>query len=179
MKNCTGGVSARTGLPWRGLVVGRPGKMTPVRRLLTLVVVVLLPLLVVACGGGTTEDTAPQDVETGAATDTGGGETTDTGGETTDTGGETTETNGEDGGGEGDPEAGADVFASAGCGSCHVLEAAGTSGSVGPNLDESDVDYEGAEQQIRQGGGGMPAYEGQLSDEEIANVAAFVTEDSR
>ena len=164
--------------------------MAAMHRLLTIVVALCLPLLVAACGGGTTEDTAPQGVETGpadtgAATDTGGettdtgGETTDTGGETTDTGGETTETNGEDGGGEGDPEAGADVYASAGCGNCHVLEAAGSSGSVGPNLDESDLDYEGAVQQIRTGGGGMPPYEGQLSDEEIANVAAFVTEDSR
>ena len=152
------------------------------RRLLTIVIALFLPLLLVACGGGTTEDTAPQGIETGAAdtgaaTDT-GGETTDTG-TATDTGGETTETNGEDGGGEGDAEAGADVYTSAGCGNCHVLEAAGSSGSVGPNLDESDVDYEGAVQQIRNGGGGMPPYEGQLSDEEIANVAAFVTEDSR
>jgi cytochrome c551 len=148
-----------------------------VRRLLPLVLALLLPVLVVACGGGTTEDTAPQDVATGA-TDTGGGETTDTGG------GETTETNGEDDGGgddgaEGDPEAGAEVYSAAGCGNCHVFEPAGSSGSVGPNLDESDVDYEEAEQQIRNGGGGMPAYEGQLSDEEIANVAAFVTQDRR
>jgi cytochrome c551 len=149
-----------------------------VRRLLPLALALLLPVLVVACGGGTTEDTAPEEFDTGAMTDTGGGETTDTGG------GETTETNGEDdggggGGAEGDPEAGAEVYASAGCGNCHVFEAAGSAGSVGPNLDESDIDYEGAEQQIRNGGGGMPAYEGQLSDEEIANVAAFVSQDSR
>ena len=31
---------------------------------------------------------------------------------------------------------GAQVFANNGCGSCHVLAAAGTSGAVGPNLDE-------------------------------------------
>ena len=35
----------------------------------------------------------------------------------------------------GDPEAGADVFASAGCGGCHVLSAAGSKGAVGPSLD--------------------------------------------
>jgi len=47
---------------------------------------------------------------------------------------------------------------------------------VGPNLDESTVDFAAAEEQIRAGGGGMPAFEGQLSDEEIANVAAYVVE---
>lgn len=31
---------------------------------------------------------------------------------------------------------GAQVFANQGCGSCHVLEAAGSTGAVGPNLDE-------------------------------------------
>ena len=48
--------------------------------------------------------------------------------------------------------------------------------TVGPNLDESSVDFAAAEEQIRAGGGGMPAFEGQLSDEEIANVAAYVVE---
>ena len=64
----------------------------------------------------------------------------------------------------------------AGCGSCHTFADAGTSGTVGPNLDESSVDFAAAEEQIRAGGGGMPAFEGQLSDEEIANVAAYVVE---
>jgi mono/diheme cytochrome c family protein len=50
---------------------------------------------------------------------------------------------------------------------------------VGPNLDEADPDFEEAVAQIKSGGGGMPAYEGQLSEEEIANVAAFVTEARR
>ncbi len=87
---------------------------------------------------------------------------------------------GEDGGGdgeaEGDPEAGAEVFASAGCGSCHVFEDAGSTGTVGPNLDESTASFEAAVEQIRSGGGGMPPFEGQLSDQEIADVAAYVTQ---
>ena len=33
--------------------------------------------------------------------------------------------------------AGKAVFASAGCGGCHTLAAAGTSGNVGPNLDKA------------------------------------------
>jgi len=86
-------------------------------------------------------------------------------------------TGSEDGGGgavEGDLAAGKEVFASAGCGSCHTLSDAGTSGTVGPNLDESSVDYAAAVEQIANGGGGMQAYSGTLSEEEIANVAAYV-----
>ena len=40
----------------------------------------------------------------------------------------------------GDPAAGETVFASAGCGGCHTLEAAGSSGKVGPNLDDAKPD---------------------------------------
>ncbi|HEU4450974.1 MAG TPA: cytochrome c [Gaiellaceae bacterium] len=97
-----------------------------------------------------------------AETDTGGGEESDT------VAGE-----GEDPA-EGDAAAGEGVFASAGCGSCHTLEEAGTSGTTGPSLDESSIDFAGAVQQIAQGGGGMPPFEGQLSEEEIQDVAAFV-----
>ncbi|MGH3035851.1 MAG: c-type cytochrome [Gaiellaceae bacterium] len=96
-------------------------------------------------------------------------------------GGETaqTETGGEDGGGggggaAGDAAAGKEVFASAGCGSCHTLQEAGTSGTVGPNLDDSSIDEAGAVQQVTNGGGGMPPFGGQLSEQEIHDVAAFV-----
>jgi mono/diheme cytochrome c family protein len=81
---------------------------------------------------------------------------------------------GGDGGTEGDPAAGKEVFASAGCGSCHTLSDAGATGTVGPNLDESSVDFAAAQNQITNGGGGMQAYSGTLSEEEIANVAAYV-----
>ena len=85
------------------------------------------------------------------------------------------EEDGADGGAtEGDPAAGKEVFASAGCGSCHTLSDAGATGTVGPNLDESSVDFAGAQEQITNGGGGMQAYSGTLSEEEIANVAAYV-----
>ena len=42
------------------------------------------------------------------------------------------------GGSKGDP--GAAVFASAGCGGCHVFTPAGTSGAIGPNLDNLVAD---------------------------------------
>ena len=35
----------------------------------------------------------------------------------------------------------------------------------------------GAEEQVTNGGGGMPPFKGTLSEEEIANVAAYVVED--
>ena len=77
---------------------------------------------------------------------------------------------------EGDPAAGEQIYAERGCGSCHAFEAAGSSGAVGPNLDESDVQFEGAVEQIANGGGGMPAYKDQLEPQQIADVAAFVTQ---
>ncbi len=76
-------------------------------------------------------------------------------------------------GGEGDAAAGETVFV-ANCGSCHTLEEAGTSGAVGPNLDDSTLDLDGVVEQVTNGGGAMPAFGGQLSEEEIQNVAEFV-----
>jgi mono/diheme cytochrome c family protein len=84
---------------------------------------------------------------------------------------------GGDGGGEeveGDAEAGAAIYADNGCGSCHTLADAGSTGNIGPNLDESSADFAAAVEQIANGGGGMQAYSGTLSEEEIANVAAYV-----
>ena len=66
------------------------------------------------------------------------------------------------------------VFASAGCGNCHTLAAANATGAVGPNLDELQPDAATVEEQVRSGGGGMPAFEGELSDDEIAAVAEYV-----
>jgi sulfite dehydrogenase len=60
------------------------------------------------------------------------------------------------------------------CGSCHTLSAAGTSGSAGPNLDETRLDAAGIEDIVSNGVGSMPSFEGDLSDDEIAAVASFV-----
>jgi mono/diheme cytochrome c family protein len=75
--------------------------------------------------------------------------------------------------GGGDLAAGEEIFV-ANCGSCHTLTAAGTSGTVGPNLDDSSFDQGAVEEQVAQGGGGMPPFEGRLSEQEIQNVAAYV-----
>ena len=88
------------------------------------------------------------------------------------------------GDGNGDGEAtsdhpGAAVFSDAACGSCHTLEAAGSTGSVGPNLDDASPSFDEVVQKVKSGGGGMPSFEGQLSEQEIRDVASFVSgEDS-
>lgn len=73
-----------------------------------------------------------------------------------------------------DAAAGAKVFASAGCGSCHTLAAAKSSGQVGPNLDDAKPSYDLVVAKVTDGGGGMPSFGGQLSEQQIRDVAAFV-----
>jgi cytochrome c6 len=60
------------------------------------------------------------------------------------------------------------------CGSCHTLSAAGTNGAVGPNLDDTTLSTAEIEATVRGGRGSMPSFDGQLSDAQIAAVAAFV-----
>jgi cytochrome c553 len=70
--------------------------------------------------------------------------------------------------------AGAKVFGSAGCGSCHTLAAAHASGQVGPNLDQLRPGFAIVVDKVTNGGGGMPPFSGQLSEQQIRDVAAFV-----
>jgi mono/diheme cytochrome c family protein len=70
--------------------------------------------------------------------------------------------------------AGAKVFGAAGCGSCHTLAAANATGQVGPNLDSARPGYETVVEKVTNGGGGMPSFKGQLSEQQIRDVAAFV-----
>ena len=74
----------------------------------------------------------------------------------------------------GDAAAGEAVFASAGCGGCHTLEAAGSSGNVGPNLDDAKPDAALVIDRVTNGKDGMPSFKGQLSDKQIQDVAAYV-----
>ena len=60
------------------------------------------------------------------------------------------------------------------CGGCHTLADAGTSGAIGPNLDEAKPDAATAKAYVRGGGGGMPAFGDDLSNAEIDAVAAYV-----
>jgi mono/diheme cytochrome c family protein len=120
-----------------------------------------LLLALAACGNEEDRQALPTTVEGDVPVETGATDTGEGGG-----GGEV----------EGDPAAGAEVFTSAGCGSCHVLEAAGSSGAVGPNLDESQPSYDLVVDRVTNGAGAMPAFQGTLTDEQIQDVSAYVVE---
>jgi mono/diheme cytochrome c family protein len=76
---------------------------------------------------------------------------------------------------KGDADAGKQVFASAGCGGCHTLADAGTNGTVGPNLDDAKPSEELAVTRVTNGKGAMPSFKGQLTEQQIADVAAYVS----
>jgi cytochrome c6 len=126
-------------------------------RALLLTPLVALALALAGCGGGEETQPLPEGVTGTTPTET-----------------ETTET--EAGGAEGDAAAGEQIFAEQGCGSCHVLEAAGSSGTVGPNLDESQPSHELIVERVTNGASPMPAFKDTLSEQQIQDVAAFVFE---
>jgi len=78
------------------------------------------------------------------------------------------------GGEEGGAMNGEAIFAEAGCGGCHTLDAAGASGNIGPNLDETKPSKELVVDRVTNGMGAMPAFKDSYSAEQIAAVAAFV-----
>jgi mono/diheme cytochrome c family protein len=108
-------------------------------------------LLVVGCGGGD-----------------GGGSSAGTG---TTTAQSSTQ---ESGGGAQADAAGKQIFTQ-NCGGCHTLADAGTSGQVGPNLDDLKADQSTVQRQVTNGGGRMPAFKGRLSAQEIQAVATYVS----
>jgi mono/diheme cytochrome c family protein len=69
---------------------------------------------------------------------------------------------------------GKQVFASAGCGGCHTLKDAGSSGNVGPNLDQLKPSQARVARQVTVGGAAMPSFKGRLSDAQIQAVAKYV-----
>jgi mono/diheme cytochrome c family protein len=75
---------------------------------------------------------------------------------------------------KGDKTAGKAVFAKAGCGGCHTLAEAHATGTVGPNLDQAHPDFRLATARVTLGKGVMPSFKGQLSDQQIADVATYV-----
>ena len=62
------------------------------------------------------------------------------------------------------------------CATCHTLEDANSYGNIGPNLNEIKPDISRVLMAVTNGIGVMPAYQGQLSDEEINAVATYVFE---
>lgn len=107
--------------------------------------------------------TAPAPTTTAAAT-TQAGTTT-----------QATTTQATTGGGSNLVAQGKDVFQSAGCASCHTLKDAGASGTIGPNLDDAKPSQDKVVERVTNGKGVMPSFKGQLTPQEIAAVAAYVS----
>ena len=62
------------------------------------------------------------------------------------------------------------------CATCHTLQDANSYGNIGPNLDEIKPDIMRIVLAVTNGIGVMPAYEGELSVEEIKAVATYVAQ---
>jgi len=83
------------------------------------------------------------------------------------------------GGNAGSPTGGKAIFASAGCASCHTLKAAGSHGTIGPNLDERRPSMDKVVERVTEGKGVMPSFRGQLTQAQIQSVAEFVSSATR
>jgi mono/diheme cytochrome c family protein len=150
--------------------------------LLLCLLVAAFGVVAVGCGQEQDQSATPETVEgeltTTESTETETTETETTESESTETGTtETTETT-ETGGAapEGDPVAGKAIFTGAsGCTGCHTLADAGSTGNVGPNLDDAMPSFELAYDRVTNGQGGMPSFATSLTDQQRADVAAYVS----
>jgi cytochrome c2 len=70
---------------------------------------------------------------------------------------------------------GPQLFSQSGCGGCHTLAAAGSTGTVGPNLDQLGPSDAAVVNQVTYGGGGMPAFGSRLGASNVATLAAWVS----
>ena len=76
---------------------------------------------------------------------------------------------------QGNATRGKTLFVSSGCGGCHTLVAARTTGKVGPDLDESRPDFADVVESLIKGPGEMPVFTNRLSNAELRDVAKFVS----
>ena len=67
----------------------------------------------------------------------------------------------------------------ANCASCHTLADADSEGQIGPNLDMLKPNMMRVLNAVTMGIGVMPAYEGQLSYEEIEAVSYYVSKSTK
>ncbi len=61
------------------------------------------------------------------------------------------------------------------CGACHTMKAAGTKGTVGPNLDREKPSRALVVARITKGKGVMPSFKGKLTKAQIAALATWVS----
>jgi mono/diheme cytochrome c family protein len=71
---------------------------------------------------------------------------------------------------------GRQIFTTVGCSTCHTLADAGAKGQVGPDLDNVKPSATAVAKQVTDGGGGMPAFNTQLSPTQIRAVAKYVAQ---
>jgi mono/diheme cytochrome c family protein len=71
------------------------------------------------------------------------------------------------------PTDGKSIFAAT-CGSCHTLADAGTTGTVGPNLDQSKPPKDLVVDRVTNGFGAMPSFKDSLDPAQIQAVADYV-----
>jgi len=122
-------------------------RLAPVRR--RALIIVACGLVLAGCSGGKTVSPAPQTVEGKVPTAPQV---------------------------KGDPAAGKKIFASAGCAGCHTLKDAGATGNVGPNLDQAKPPLALVVDRVTNGKAPMPAFAGQLTPQQIQDVAAYVVQ---
>lgn len=72
------------------------------------------------------------------------------------------------------PGDGKQIFTDAGCASCHAFAAAGSNGGSGPELTRLRIPADTVAEKVKNGGGGMPAFAGDLTEQQIDAVAEFV-----
>ena len=77
-------------------------------------------------------------------------------------------------GSSGTTDTGARIFTTAGCSGCHTLAAAHATGRVGPDLDHLRPSAAAVRRQVTNGGAAMPAFNGNLSRQQINAVAGYV-----
>jgi mono/diheme cytochrome c family protein len=70
---------------------------------------------------------------------------------------------------------GKQIFQTAGCANCHTLADAGSTGTVGPNLDQATPPKSLVVDRVTNGKGVMPSFKSQLSAQQIQAVAQYVS----
>jgi len=72
---------------------------------------------------------------------------------------------------------GRELFNNWSCSACHALSDAKASGAVGPSLDgDANLTEEFVVSRVTHGQGAMPGFDGQMTPEEIADVAYYITQ---